>query len=528
METTLLLQSGIDADSDVSGNFNNIINEITSVIDNNLVSDSRAERFDYGKREEVYRLCGLVAQLYESKDDESVADCLEQKYKDFLVDGLLYLVKGDSFEKTLFSKFDFSEHLAEANGKDVDIYKMIKTSCGTFEFDKFENAVFSHEILHFFGLNNPQDTRNNARIVNNMYNSMMQSMIESRGMLPEDMAYFLASSVSVVFGSKKKKKMFETYIKKQKDVIDAFGFSCDIVSQLQDFETKMGEFFEEQKNDIYKSAKSSLGNRLSSDTFMNDFYSLCEYFGKMPRKPKGVLKSYILESLSEKSLSSSDVFNLLVAQETYMRLNSDKKDKSGFNSFLSEAFSNPEFDNVLDLVYRDKDNSSNGGVKYLVSDEGISLEQKMIEQAGNLFGKTSDSSYDIFKNYNKIFRLIYRNDSLAKHLKKQVVDSVIRTKDEEAEIIFDKKTRIPVYINSWDSMASKIKALKDVFGIDLAGDIKNSRDLSNITEMSRFQNKIIGRIKFEIGQGNEEGISFWEDVMGGKNIVQFNTGSKKF
>ena len=523
METILLLNPGIDADSDVSDNSNSIIDEIRSVIDNNLVSDSGAKRFNYGEREEVYRLCGLAAQFYESKDGASVADSLGQEYRDFLVDGLLYIVKGDSFEKTLFSRFDFYEHLAEADGKDVDVYKMIKTSCRTSDIDMFENVVFSYEILHFLGLNNPQDTRNNARIVNNMYNSMIQSMIESRGMLPEEMVYFLASSVPVKFGSKRKKEMFEVYVKKQKDVIDAFGFSCDIVSQLQDFETKIGGFFDEEKDDIYRSAKSSLSKRMDSDSFMKDFYSIYEYFGKMPKKPKGVLKSYILELLSEKSLSSEEIFNLLVAQESYMRLNRDNKDKSEFSSFLSEVFSNPEFNNVLDLIYRDKSLFSNGGVKYLVSDGSVSLEQKMIEQAGYLLGDTGDSCHDTFEDYSKIFRLIYGNSNMAKHLRKQVVDSVTRTKDEEDGIIFDKKTRIPAYINSWNSIASKTKALKDVFGIDLAGDIKSSRDLSNITEMSRFQNKVAGRIKSEVKQGNKEGISFWEDIMSGKNTNKFYT-----
>ncbi len=523
MDTMLLLPPGIDADSGVSDNSNSIVDEIKSVIDNNLVSDSVAKRFNYGEREEVYRLFGLAAQFYESKDGASIADSLGQEYRDFLVDGLLYIVKDDSCEKMLFSRFDFYEHLAEADGKDVDVYKMIKTSCGTSDIDMFENVVFSYEVLHFFGLNNPQDTRNNARIVNNMYNSMIQSMIESKGMLPKDMVYFLASSVPVKFGSKKKKEMFGAYVKKQKDVIDAFGFSCDIVSQLQDFESKMGEFFDEQKDDIYRSAKSSLSKRMDSCTFMKDFYSIYEYFGKMPKKPKGILKSYILELLSEKSLSSEEVFNLLVAQESYMRLKNDSKGKSEFSSFLLEVFGNPEFDNVLDLIYRDKSNFSNGGVKYLVSDGSVNLKQKMIEQAGYLLSDTSDSCLEILENYRKIFHLMYNNNDLAKPLLKQVVDSVTRTKEEEEGIIFDKKTRIPVYLNSWDSIASKTKALRDVFGIDLTEDIKDIKDRSDISDVSRFQNKVAGRIKSEVKQGNKEGISFWEDVMSGKHINQFYT-----
>jgi len=520
MGNTLLLNPGIDADSDVSDESDRIINDIRSVIDDNLVLDSRAKRFNYSKREEVYKLCGLAAQFYEGKDDVSIADCLEQEYRDFLVDGLLYLVRDDSCEKTLFSMFGFYEHLAEADGKDIDVYKMIKTSCGSSDVDTFENVVFSYEILHFLGLNNPHDTRNNARIVNNMYNSMMHPMIESKEMLPEDMVYFFASSVPVTFVSKKKRRMFEAYIKKQKDVIDTFGFSCDIMSQLQNFETRMGEFFSEQKDDIYKSAKSSLNNRMDSDTFMKDFSVVYEYFGKMPRKPKGILKSYILELLSKKRLSSDGVFNLLVAQESYMRLNRDKKDKSKFNSFLSEAFSNPEFDNVLELIYRDKNDNSKGS--YLMSDGSISLEQKMIEQAGYLLEGTNDFSQDIIEGYRKIFSLIYGNNNLAKHLRKEVVASVARTKDEEDKMIFNKKTRIPVYINSWESIASRVKALNDVFGIDLTGDIKTIKDRTNITDASRFQNLVAKRIKYEINFGNKEGISFWEDVMSGKNIGQFN------
>ena len=302
------------------------------------------------------------------------------------------------------------------------------------------------------------------------------------------------------------------------DLIDSsHGFSDDAVENLNAFKgfgvnlSRNDELYEH----ALKSFEQTVNRTPYASSFASNFSNMYEFFRKVPKNSRKLLKDHISYLVFQDTLDSEQIADLLWSQEMYKRINKS----SNFFPLLHADVSN--IDELFELVPEifDSDNFGKGYMKSTTdvlkgsrAKGGMRYEKKMIDQAVTMFVRNVDDK--LLDDYFRVFQILF-NSSLNKPIASYIVDLVLEKKERNQSNLWDSDFG---FRNSWYDIGSFAGRFKTYFHIDMFDKIMRQTVGSHAAD---FQDSIEKRIYSELAEGDFDGITFLKYNIGDKSISRF-------
>jgi len=456
------------APEDIIANVKSNINELF------IKKDKKGNRVLSSLDNGIIELFGLQNALLHkvTGNGTTIADHLEPEYKNALVDAAL--VSGCF--KTFLDGWMLNDGTDEIN-----LYREIKTHSLGYTDDKTKTMrddtesfgyISTYEFLHYLGFTDSKDTGIYNKLRDETYENIMRLLKRNR---LSSIDSFLKSSVDINFNEEQIGNIKEKYIQELIDNIGRRGFEKEYKNGIWILERKLGEIEATEKEKVYNAAVSYLLKELGSDycgNFTEHFENILESFGKPPKEPKKLLKTFINSIFQDDDFGTSDAADLKSAQKLYQRIDGHNKNTDG--SFFTG-----------EIVRSGKHGRG-------ATDVRTEMERQIIDE----MKKMTDSFGELVNLYN----LMFNKDDLKDRVVTEVTDSVSRKKEQ------DSGETVEAYQFDWEDIETKMTKLRDSYSdINLAD--------TGTEEGNKFMEFTRKRILDEAEKGIVDGLNFWENVL---------------
>ncbi len=440
---------------------------------------------------------GAIAwQYYDAGGKGEIADFLEPYQKNVLIRNAIDFGIFNSITPGDDEKYD------------ADVYNEIKAVCRPFETSSWakKNEIYMLEFLWYLGLTGSEIEKEDLEDENSGPDYSEQSLY-----------YLFNREHPSGHEEKKQESIKDEAISHVIDLIDdSSGFSDNVVENLNALK---GFGIDLSRDDeLYEHALESVAsaaNRPScASYFASYFCNMYEFFRKVPKDSKKLLKEHISYLVFQDTLDSKQIADLLWSQEMYKRINLSLN----FSPLLHVDVNN--IDELAELVPEifGSDNFGKGylkrttDVKGRKAKDGMRYEKKMIDQAITMFARNVNDKE--MEDYSRVFRILF-DTSFRGPLASYIVDLVLEKEGRHRSYLFNHDNG---FLNSWYDIGSLADRFNTYFHIDMFD--KLMREV-RFPYAKYFQDNIEKRIYSELADGDVEGIIFWKDNMSDKNISRF-------
>ena len=391
---------------------------------------------------------------------------------------------------------------------DADVYNEIKAVCKPFETSSWaeKNEIYMLEFLCYLGLSGSEIEEEDLEDDSSGPNYSEQSLYylfnreHPSGHEEKKQESIKDEAISHVIGLIDDSSGFSDYVFENLNALKGFGIDL----------SRDDELYEHALESVVSAA-----NRPScAPSFASYFCNMYEFFRKVPKDSKKLLKEHISYLVFQDTLDSKQIADLLWSQEMYKRINLSLN----FSPLLHVHVNN--IDELTELV-PDILNMDSFGKGYLKrttdvkgrkAKDGMRYEKKMIDQAITMFVRNVDDK--VMEDYSSVFRILF-DTSFKEPLASYIVALVLEKEGKHRTYLFDYDYG---FLNSWYDIGSLADRFNTYFHIDMFD--KLMREV-RFPYAKYFQDNIEKRIYSELADGDVEGIIFLKGKIGDKSISMF-------